>query len=176
ISDLLGSILRIDVDNPEPGKAYRVPPDNPFVNVKNARGEVWAYGIRQCWKVSFDTANGDLWAGEVGQDLWESVYKIEKGGNYGWSINEGSHPFRPERKRGPTPILPPVLEHDHSEFRCLVGGFVYHARRLPDLQGAYVYGDYDTGRVWMLRYDGKAKKVTESRQLATSRLRIVAWR
>src|SRR5262249_31428631 len=83
ISDLLGSILRIDVDKTDPGKAYRIPPDNPFVKHKGARGEIWAYGIRQCWKISFDTATGDLWAGEVGQDLWESVYKIEKGGNYG---------------------------------------------------------------------------------------------
>jgi uncharacterized repeat protein (TIGR03806 family) len=175
IGDLLGSILRIDVDNPEPGKGYRIPADNPFVNHKGARGEVWAYGIRQCWKVSFDTATGTLWAGEVGQDLWESIYRIEKGGNYGWSVNEGSHPFRPERKKGPTPILKPILEHNHSEFRSLTGGYVYHGNKLPELRGAYIYGDYDTGRVWLLRYDEKDKKVTESRELTKSKLRIVAW-
>jgi uncharacterized repeat protein (TIGR03806 family) len=175
ISDLLASMLRIDVDRPDPGKGYSIPKDNPFVATPGARGEVWAYGLRQAWKYGFDTATGDLWAGEVGQDLWESVYKIEKGGNYGWSVNEGSHPFRPERKKGPTPIIPPIIEHDHSQFRCLVGGFVYHGTRLPDLKNAYLYGDYDTGRVWLLRYDGKNKKVTENRELARSTLRIVAW-
>jgi uncharacterized repeat protein (TIGR03806 family) len=175
ISDLLGSIIRIDVDHPDPGKAYGIPKDNPFVDFKGARGEVWAYGIRQCWKVSFDTANGDLWAGEVGQDLWESVYLIEKGGNYGWSIMEGSHPFRPDRKKGPTPILKPIVEHDHAEFRSLIGGYIYHGMKRPELHGAYIYGDYDTGCVWMLRYDKKTKTVTQHRELAKSRLRIVAW-
>lgn len=175
ISDLLGCIVRIDVDKTDKDKKYAIPPDNPFIKEKGARPEVYAYGIRQAWKFSFDTATGDLWAGEVGQDLWESVYKIEKGGNYGWSIREGTHPFRPERKVGPTPILDPIVEHPHSEFRSLTGGFIFHSKRLPTLQGAYVYGDYDTGRVWMLRYDGKAKKVTEHKELAHSRIRIVAW-
>jgi uncharacterized repeat protein (TIGR03806 family) len=175
LGDLLGAIIRIDIDHQDGGKAYRIPPDNPFVNTKGARGEVYAYGIRQCWKISFDTATGELWAGEVGQDLWESIYKIEKGGNYGWSVTEGSHPFRPERKKGPSPILKPLLEHNHAEFRSLTGGFIYHGKRLPELQGAYIYGDYDTGRIWMLRYDEKSKKVAESRQLAKTNLRIVAW-
>ncbi len=175
IDDLLASMLRIDVDKTDPDKAYRIPPDNPFVDHKGARGEVWAYGLRQAWKYSFDTAKGALWAGEVGQDLWESVYAIEKGGNYGWSVFEGSHPFRPERPKGPTPILKPIIEHDHHEFRCLVGGYVYHGKKLPDLEGAYIYGDYDTGRVWLLRYDLKGKKVTANHELAKTTLRIVAW-
>jgi uncharacterized repeat protein (TIGR03806 family) len=173
ISDLLASLIRIDVDHHDEGKAYRVPKDNPFVDFKGARPEVWAYGLRQPWKYSFDTATGDLWVGEVGQDLWESIYKIQKGGNYGWSVNEGSHPFRIDRKRGPTPILPPLVEHPHSEFRSLTGGYVYHSKRLPELEGAYVYGDYDTGRVWLLRHDGK--KATDHHELARSRIRIVAW-
>jgi uncharacterized repeat protein (TIGR03806 family) len=173
LGDLLGAILRIDVDKTEGDKNYRIPPDNPFVKMKGARPENWAYGIRQAWKFSFDKKTGELWAGEVGQDLWESVYKIEKGGNYGWSVNEGSHSFRPERKKGPTPILSPIVEHNHTEFRSLTGGFVYHGKRLEALKGAYIYGDFDTGRVWMLRHDGK--KVTEHRELAKSRTRIVAW-
>src|SRR5262245_22688725 len=173
VSDQLASMLRIDVDRHDPGKAYRVPPDNPFVELKGARPEIWAYGLRQLWKFSFDRNTGDLWGGEVGQDLWESVYKIVKGGNYGWSVNEGSHPFRPERKKGPTPILAPIIEHNHTEFRSLTGGYVYHGNRLKELEGAYIYGDFDTGRVWMLRHDGT--KVTEQRELAKSRHRIVAW-
>src|SRR6185369_655914 len=107
ISDLLASLLRIDVDHPIEGLAYGIPKDNPFVTTKDARPEIWAYGLRQAWKFSFDFKTGDLWAGEVGQDLWEMVYKIERGGNYGWSVQEGDHPFRPERKKGPTPILKP---------------------------------------------------------------------
>jgi uncharacterized repeat protein (TIGR03806 family) len=173
LSDHLGAILRIDVDHADPGKKYAVPKDNPFVNTPGAQPEIWAYGLRQAWKFSFDRASGALWAGEVGQDLWEMVYRIEKGGNYGWSVMEGAHPFRPERPRGPTPILPPVIEHPHSDFRSLTGGYVYQGMRLPDLTGAYIYADFDTGRVWGLRYDGK--KVTWHQELVDTALRIVAF-
>jgi len=170
-----GKILRIDVDKEEGDRPYAIPADNPFVNTKGARGEIWAYGIRQSWKINFDPATGDLWAGEVGQDLWESVYRIQKGGNYGWSVTEGTHPFRPERKKGPTPILKPILEHHHTEARSITGGFIYHGKKYPELKDAYIYGDFDTGRVWMLRYDAKADRVTEHKELAKTNLRIVAW-
>ncbi|MBA4064288.1 MAG: hypothetical protein C0501_11365 [Isosphaera sp.] len=182
LGTVLGKILRIDVDKEdgEPGgvsprRNYSIPKDNPFVGTSGARGEVWAYGIRQAWRVSFDAATGDLWAGEVGQDLWEMVYRVQKGGNYGWSVQEGAHPFRPERKKGPTPILKPVVEHNHAEFRSITGGFVYHGTKRPELKGAYLYGDYDTGKVWMLRYDAKADRVTEHRELCDTTLRIVAF-
>jgi uncharacterized repeat protein (TIGR03806 family) len=173
LSDALGSILRIDVDHPDPGKAYGIPKDNPFVGMKGARPEVWAYGLRQPWRYSFDKKTGDLWCGEVGQDLWEMVYLIQKGGNYGWSVMEGTHPFRPERKRGPTPILPPVVEHPHSDFRSLIGGYIYRGARLPELVGTYIYGDFDTGRIWGLRHDGK--KVTWNKELTKTNLRVVTF-
>jgi putative heme-binding domain-containing protein len=175
LGTLAGKILRIDIDHPEAGKAYAIPKDNPFVGVKGARPEVWAYGLRQPWKMSFDRATGYLWTGNVGQDLWEQIYRIERGGNYGWSVLEGSHPFRPERKRGPTPILMPIVEHDHANFRSITGGFVYHGQRLPDLAGAYVYGDYDTGRIWMFRYDRDKKTVRDHRELYKSNLRLVGF-
>ena len=118
LSSILAKLLRIDVDNPPPSRAvsrYGIPKDNPFVKTRQgARPEVYAYGLRQLWRFSFDRKTGDLWGGEVGQDLWEMIYKIEKGGNYGWSVMEGTHPFRPERKKGPTPILKPVVEHSHT--------------------------------------------------------------
>ncbi len=173
VSDFFASILRLDVDRPDEGKGYSVPKDNPFVGLAGARPEIWAYGVRQPWKMSFDRATGELWVGEVGQDLWESVLKVRKGGNYGWSVTEGSHPFRPERKKGPTPILPPVAEHPHSDFRSLTGGFVYRGRRLPELFGAYVYGDFDTGRLWALTHDGA--KVVWQRELTRTRLRVVSF-
>jgi uncharacterized repeat protein (TIGR03806 family) len=170
---LPGKILRIDVDRPDEGKAYGIPKDNPFVGVEGVRPEIWAYGLRQPWKISFDRVTGDLWTGNVGQDLWEQVYRIERGGNYGWSVMEGTHPFRPERPRGPTPILMPIVEHSHAEFRSVTGGFIYRGSRLKELLGSYIYGDYDTGRIWMLRYDGK--QVTEHRELVDSSLRLVGF-
>ncbi len=172
-----GKILRIDVTETDRKKSYSIPGDNPFVKTEGARGEIYAYGIRQSWKFSFDTANGDLWAGEVGQDLWDMVLKIDKGGNYGWSIKEGTHDFRPERKRGPTAILPPVVEHNHAEFRSVTGGFVYRGKKVPELKGLYIYGDYDTGRIWTFKYDPKTKKPVEGWhfQLVDTTLRIVAW-
>jgi uncharacterized repeat protein (TIGR03806 family) len=166
-------ILRIDVDHPQGGKAYGIPKDNPFVNTQGALPEVWAYGLRQPWRFSVDRKTGDLWVGEVGQDLWESVYKVEKGGNYGWSVMEGSHPFRPERKKGPTPILPPIVEHGHADFRSLTGGYVYRGKRLKELEGHYTYGDFDTGRIWAFRYD--AGKVTDHRELTRTTYRVVTW-
>jgi uncharacterized repeat protein (TIGR03806 family) len=129
--------------------------------------------LRQPWKISFDRQTGELWTANVGQDLWEQVYRIERGGNYGWSVMEGSYPFRPERPRGPSAILPPIVEHNHADFRSITGGFVYRGSQLKELTGAYVYGDYDTGRIWMLRYrDGK---VTENRELFDSSLRLVGF-
>jgi uncharacterized repeat protein (TIGR03806 family) len=173
IGDLLASILRIDVDHPAAGKGYSVPKDNPFVNTKGARPEIWAYGLRQPWKFSFDRQNGALWCGDVGQDLWEMIYRIEKGGNYGWSVREGSHEFRPERKQGPTPIRKPIVEHPHSDFRSITGGYVYRGKRLKDLAGAYIYGDFDTGRIWGLRHDGN--KVAWHRELAKVPQRVVSF-
>ena len=175
ISNLSGAILRIDVDHQDEGRRYRIPADNPFVEVEGARGEIWAYGLRQPWKFAFDRQTGDLWTGNVGQDLWEQVFVIQRGGNYGWSVMEGSHPFRPERSRGPTPFVPPIVEHDHAEFRSITGGYVYHGSRLTELRGAYIYGDYDTGKIWMLRYDREKKQVTEQRELLDSTLRLVGF-
>jgi uncharacterized repeat protein (TIGR03806 family) len=175
LSDLPGAILRIDVDHVAADKPYAIPADNPFVNVEGARPEIWAFGLRQPWKFSFDRETGDLWTGDVGQDLWEMIYRVERGGNYGWSVTEGSHAFRPERERGPGSIIPPVVEHDHANFRSITGGFVYHGRRLPELIGSYIYGDYDTGRIWMLRYDRESHRVTEHKELVDSNLRVVGF-
>ncbi len=173
LSDLLASILRIDVDHPDPGRGYGIPNDNPFINRVDARPEIWAYGLRQVWKMSFDRETGQLWAGDVGQDLWEIVHRIVPGGNYGWSVTEGSHAFRPERKRGPTPILPPVHEYSHTEGRSITGGYVYRGRRLKELVGTYLFADYDSGRVWGLRYDGN--DVVWHKLLCNTTQRIVAF-
>jgi uncharacterized repeat protein (TIGR03806 family) len=172
LGDLLGAILRIDVDHPEGDRPYTIPKDNPFVATPGARGEIWSFGHRQVWKFGFDRQKR-LWAGEVGQDLWEMVYLVERGGNHGWSVNEGSHPFRPERKKGPGVFATPLVEHPHSDFRSITGGYVYESARLPKLKGAYIYGDYDAGKVWSLRLDDG--KVTDHHQLADTQIRIVEF-
>jgi uncharacterized repeat protein (TIGR03806 family) len=172
LSDVLGSILRIDVDHPEGNRPYSIPRDNPFVATPNARGEVWSFGHRQVWKFSFDRQQR-LWAGEVGQDLWEMIYLIQKGGNYGWSVNEGKHPFRPERPKGPGEFVQPIVEHSHNDFRSVTGGYVFESSRLPELNGAYIYGDYDTGKLWSLKINGT--QVTEHRELADTQIRIVEF-
>lgn len=173
LSDYLSSILRIDVDHTDPGRRYRIPADNPFVSLAGAKGEIWAYGLRNPWRMSFDVVTGDLWVGDVGWDLWEMVHRIQRGGNYGWSIMEGPQPVKPENPRGPTPILPPVAVHPHTEARSISGGYVYRGKRLPELEGAYIYGDYMTGRIWGLRQDGKS--TTWKQELALTPLRIVAF-
>jgi putative heme-binding domain-containing protein len=173
LSNLLSCILRIDVDGATEGKGYRVPPDNPFVELPAARPEIWAYGFRNPWKMSIDWETGDLWAGDVGWELWEMIYKIERGGNYGWSIVEGRQSVHPERRRGPTPILPPTVDHPHTEAASITGGFVYRGKRLPELRGAYIYGDYETGKIWALRHDGK--QVQSLQELVDTPLNIVGF-
>lgn len=173
VSDLLSSILRVDVDHPSADKPYSIPPDNPFVSLAGARGEVWAYGLRNPWKMSFDLATGELWVGDVGWELLEMVYRIERGGNYGWAVMEGSQPVLTEGKRGPTPILPPVVEHSHTEARSITGGYAYHGRRLPELANCYLYGDYETGKIWALRYE--AGQVKRHEELVDTTLKIICF-
>lgn len=175
LSDFQASILRIDVDHQGKGRAYAIPKDNPFISLHGARPEIYAFGMRNIWRMSFDRATGDLWAGDVGQDLWDMVLRVEKGGNYGWSVTEGTHPFREERKVGPAPISPPVVEHDHSEARSITGGFVYRGTQRPELIGTYLYGDFDTGKIWGIAYNRSAKKVLQHRELVDTALRIVGF-
>jgi uncharacterized repeat protein (TIGR03806 family) len=172
-SDLLSSILRIDVDHTETGKPYRVPPDNPFVNVPGVRPEIWAFGFRNPWRMSIDRATGDLWVGDVGWELWEMIFKVRRGGNYGWSMMEGPQPVNVEGRRGPTPILPPLVAHPHSEAASITGGYVYHGTRLPELAGAYIYGDYQTGTIWAIRCSGDT--VTWRQELARTPIHLVAF-
>jgi glucose/arabinose dehydrogenase len=173
MSSLLAKVLRIDVDHPESGKTYSVPRDNPFVNTKGTRPEIWAYGLRNPWRMTADPKTGHIWVGQNGQDLWEQAYLLEKGANYGWSVMEGSHPFYPNRKPGPTPFVKPTVEHHHSAFRSLTGGIVYYGDKLPELRGAYIYGDYSTGKVWAMRHDGQ--KVLWHKELADTRLQITGF-
>ncbi|MCH2183817.1 MAG: PQQ-dependent sugar dehydrogenase [Mariniblastus sp.] len=172
--DLLTSkVLRIDVDHPEEGRNYSIPADNPFLEQPDARPETWAYGLRNPWRIAVDRKTGHLWVGNNGQDLWEQAYLVERGANYGWSVFEGSHPFYANRQRGPTPILPPTVEHSHAESRSLTGGLVYYGTEFPELVGAYIYGDYETGKIWAVKHDGD--KILWQRELANTTLRIACF-
>jgi uncharacterized repeat protein (TIGR03806 family) len=164
VSNLLGGVLRIDVRSATADSPYKIPTDNPFVNMDGARGEWWAFGLRNPWRLWCDRPSGQIWVGNNGQDLWESIHLIRRGENYGWSVYEGSHPFYPQRERGPASIVPPTIEHHHTEARSLTGGILYRGSRHPELDGVYLYGDYSTGRIWGVRHDGS--RVTWHRELA----------
>ena len=187
-STLLGSILRIDV-SAAPGGAYLVPPDNPFVGREgDARAEIWAYGLRNPWRFSFDRETGELWAADVGQNKFEEVDIIRPGGNYGWNIMEGSYCFLgrltiaqllkrgsagPDRNCDQEGLEPPIIDYDHDEGCSVTGGYVYRGSRLPSLYGAYVYGDFCSGKIWALTYDGA--RVTELLEIVDSQLSIPAF-
>jgi uncharacterized repeat protein (TIGR03806 family) len=173
LTRLLSKVLRIDVDHPVPGKGYSVPPDNPFLTTPGARPETYAYGFRNPWRIYIDRPTGDIWVGQNGQDLWEQAYLVQRGANYGWSVSEGSHPFYPNRKQGPTPISPPTVERPHSEMRSLTGGVVYRGARLPELRGAYIYGDWSTGKIWGVRHE--QGKVVWQQELADTVLQIAGF-
>lgn len=173
LTNLRSSILRVDVDHADEGKNYRIPSDNPFVDHEGARGEIWAYGFRNPWRMSFDRETGDLWVGDVGWELWEMLDRVQRGGNYGWAVMEGRQLTNPEWPRGPTPILPPTIDHPHSESSSITEGLTYYGERLKELRGTHIYGDYDTGKFWGFRWN--EGQVTEHRELADTTLRIVGF-
>ena len=171
VSNLLSSILRINVDRPEGSRPYSIPADNPFVDLPNARGEIWAYGLRNPWKMSFDRAAGDLWVGDVGWELWELVYKVHKADNFGWSVKEGPQLVHPERQSGPTQIVPPTVAIPHTEGASVTGGFVYRGHKFPELTGQYIFGDWESRRIWAVTQTGD--NPFQKREICEPTVRVV---
>lgn len=174
VGSLLGKLLRIDVDR---GSPYAVPPDNPFVNRPNARPEIWAIGLRNPWRFSFDRQTGDLWVADVGQNALEEINFTPAGTpppvNYGWSIMEGSQCFR-AATCDTAGLTLPVAEYGRSLGCSVTGGYVYRGRAYPKLSGAYFYGDYCTGRIWALARNGEGVWVS-TEMLVDSSLRISSF-
>ena len=156
LKTLLGAILRIDVNHGKAGNPYAIPPDNPFVDHAHARPEIWAYGLRNPWRFSFDAQTGAFWLADFGQDEVEEIDLIEKGGNYGWNIMEGDictpDVSDPCDRTG---LRMPIHTYHHPEGFAVTGGFVYRGSAIPELCGTYLFADYVTGRIWGLRHDGK---------------------
>jgi glucose/arabinose dehydrogenase len=157
---LLGKVLRIDVRGATKDKPYAIPADNPFAGEQGARGEIWTWGMRNPWRITFDRATGDLWCGDVGQNRIEEVDRLEKGGNYGWNFMEGTEKFEARRQKGEPPgeLLPPIAEYGHRDGLSVTGGYVYRGSRIPGLVGCFVYGDFNTFRLRAVKEDRKGGK------------------
>lgn len=173
LDTLLGKVLRID---PRGGKPYAIPSDNPFVDDPKAKDEIWAYGLRNPWRFSFDAGTGDLLIGDVGQSAWEEIDWApadSKGGeNYGWSQMEGNHPFRDGTE--PANHVPPVHEYDRTGLGCSVtGGYVYRGKAIPDLMGQYVFSDYCDGTIRALQMENG--KVTGASDLGVNGGEVISF-
>ena len=163
-SNLLGTILRIDVDNPSGGLLYGIPPDNPYAgNTSGFREEIYAYGFRNPWRASIDPASGLLITADVGQARREEINIVVKGGNYGWHIMEGTLCFDPPSGCDTTGLEMPIWEYGRGQGRSVTGGYIYRGSDIPDLVGRYIYGDFVSGRVWALSLNGTT--VTGNEQL-----------
>lgn len=143
---LLGALLRIDINGADP---YAIPPDNPFANGGGAK-EIFAWGLRNPWRWNFDRKAGDLWLADVGQDEWEEINIIERGGNYGWNIREGTHCFK-TKPCNKTDLKDPLFEYSHADGRAVTGGYVYRGSVFPALDGTYFFGDFSSGKIWAMR-------------------------
>ena len=175
LSSPMGCILRIDVDRKENGQMYAIPRDNPFWERENVRPEIYAYGFRNIWRMAFDRKTGTLWAADVGQDLWEEINIIQSGGNYGWSVREGTHLFGNNSAQPADPPIDPIWEYDHRVGTSITGGRVYRGKRLPVLAGCYLYGDYVSGKIWALKYDETSRKVVQNMSIPSIGRPILAF-
>ena len=152
----LGAIIRIDVRNASADRPYAIPPDNPFLEEGGALPEIWAYGLRNPWRMSFDRETGLLWAGDVGQNRVEEISIIESGGNYGWNIMEGSRCFLPETGCDRTGLVLPAWEYSHDQGCSITGGHVYRGEAIPFLYGWYLYSDFCSERIWAIHAETAA--------------------
>ena len=151
LATLLGKMMRIDVDHTDPGLQYAIPSDNPFVGNGAARPEIWAYGFRNPWRFSFERGTGRLFCADVGQNSFEEIDLMQKGGNFGWNVMEGAHCFNPPSGCDTSGKVLPIAEYDHSEGIAVIGGYVYKGTDIPALTDLYLFADLASGNLWYLR-------------------------
>jgi len=162
LGNLLGKMLRIDINRKENSLSYAIPTDNPFKTTANARPEIFAYGLRNPWKATLDRMTGRIWIGDVGQNNREEVDILERGGNYGWRVAEGKVCYSPNNNCSRTGFVEPILDYGTSDGRSITGGYVYRGTRLGSLKGKYIYGDFVSGAIWALQYDESTKQQTNT--------------
>ncbi len=173
-STLLGTIARIDIDTQQGDLNYGIPSDNPFAGLgAPVRGEIFAYGLRNPWRMSFDAATGDLWAGDVGQNEFEEIDIITRGGNYGWNAREGETCFEPKENCPTEDLIDPVITYGRSSGGSVTGGYVYRGSAIPEFFGKYFYADYSSGRIWMITMDGNS--MVENTELSNTNLHISSF-
>jgi len=153
LTTLLGKMLRIDVDHTSTGRQYAIPIDNPFAG-GGGLPEIWAYGFRNPWRFSFDVSTNRLIVGDVGQEHFEEVDIVERGGNFGWNTMEGLHCYNPASGCNMAGLELPIIEYDHSEGAAVIGGYIYRGSAIPDLVGSYVMADFESGKLWMASESG----------------------
>lgn len=175
LKTLLGKVIRLDIDHKATGKNYAIPKDNPFVENKEAAPEIWCYGLRNIWRMAFDRTTGQLWAGEVGQNLYEEINILTAGGNYGWSIRESLHPFGRKGVDVRKDLIEPLWEYHHDIGKSITGGVVYRGKKLPELAGKYLYADYVSSRIWALTYDAKQGRVTANQEIKSANVPIMSF-
>ncbi len=172
---LLGKMLRIDVDRTEDGKPYAIPPTNPFLHHADpeAKPEIWAVGLREPWRFSFDRETGELWVGDVGQNRFEEVTIVRIAENHGWNVYEGFEPFSSRYRRGGAVYVPPVVSLVRKHGVSVTGGYVYRGKGNSSFDGVYVFGDFESRRIWGLTQDNR--KLTKIREIGTSPSRIASF-
>ncbi len=173
LSTLLGTIIRIDIDKKDAGKNYAIPPDNPFVGREGARGEIWVYGVRNPWRMTFDRLTGEGWFADVGQNQREEINLIRKGGNYGWKVREGTLPFDASAKSTGETFIPPLSEYARHDGKSISGGLVYRGKKFGELKGTYLYADFASYNIWALKKSGA--RVTSNILISRSSLPVTGF-
>ncbi len=174
LATLNGSVLRIDVDKKSKDHNYAIPADNPFVGLKEARPEIYAYGFRNVWRLSFDRETGALYAADVGQNIWEEINIVVKGGNYGWNLREAKHKFGDNGSEASDKLIDPIFEYHHDVGKSITGGHVYRGSAVPSLKGMYMYADYVSGKVWALEHTSSGK-ILGNHEIKSMNLPIITF-
>ncbi len=173
LKTLLGKVMRIDIDHRSDDLPYAIPKDNPFVDHPSARKEIWAYGFREPWRISFDSETKDLWVGDVGQDRYEEVSIVRKGENLGWNVYEGFSDFSNQYRRQDASFVQPIMSYPRSLGVSVTGGYVYRGHLAPKFVGWYVFGDFESRRIWAVRQENRV--MVEVVELGRAPSRIVSF-